>query len=133
MQIEKELLEIERGLWTNDAAYYGENLVEEAMLVFAETGPITRETAVDAIRAENAEGRRWAEVRFDEVRGLRLSDDAHLLSYKVTARWEHELSSGQWLASSVYVRRDAAWKLAFHQQTPVQASESAAPKGNDAR
>jgi hypothetical protein len=54
------------------------SLVEDCLLVFPETGVITRATAVDAIRVENAEGRRWAEVRFDDLRTLRLANDAHV-------------------------------------------------------
>jgi hypothetical protein len=38
---------------------------------------------------------------------------------KVAARWEHEEFKNSALASSVYVKRDGLWKLAFHQQTPL--------------
>jgi hypothetical protein len=113
------LIDIERRLWTNDAQFYRDNLTEDCLLVFAETGVITREIAVDAIRKENEQGRRWAEVNFQEIRQLRLTDTVSLLNYRVTARWEHEESSVTLLASSIYVRRDEAWKLAFHQQTPL--------------
>ena len=113
------LIDIERRLWTNDAAFYQDNLTEDCLLVFAETGVITREIAVDAIRKENEQGRRWAEVNFDEIRELRLTDAVSLLNYRVNARWEHEESSVTLLASSIYVRRDEVWKLALHQQTPV--------------
>ena len=113
------LIEIERRLWTNDAAFYQDNLTDDCLLVFAETGVITREIAVDAIRKENEQGRRRAEVDFEGIRQLRLTEADSLLNYRVTARWEHEESSVTLLASSIYVRRDEAWKLAFHQQTPV--------------
>lgn len=67
MALEKQLLDIEKKLWTNDAVFYENNLIEESLLVFAETGVITRSIAVDAILTENTEGRSWAEVQFDEV------------------------------------------------------------------
>jgi hypothetical protein len=70
MELEKRLLDIERKLWTNDAVFYESHLIDEALLVFPETGVITRSIAVDAILAANAEGRRWAEVQFDDVRSL---------------------------------------------------------------
>jgi hypothetical protein len=114
------LLSIERKLWTNDAVFYENNLSADCLLVFPETGIITRDIAVDAIRKENEEGRSWAEVHFGDIRSLRLADDAALLTYKVAARWEHERSMTTALASSVYINRDDAWKLAFHQQTPLQ-------------
>jgi hypothetical protein len=120
MELEKQLIDIERKLWTNDAVFYKNNLIEESLLVFPETGVITRGVAVDAILTENAEGRRWAEVQFDKVRSLRLADDAALLTYKIAARWEHEESKRSALASSVYIKRDGVWKLAFHQQTPIE-------------
>ena len=56
MDIERRLLDIERKLWTNDPVFYENNLIEEALLVFSETGVITRAVALDAIRQENAEG-----------------------------------------------------------------------------
>jgi hypothetical protein len=119
MDLEHELLAIERPLWTNDAAIYESSLVEDAVLVFAETGVIRREPALAAIRQENADGRRWEEVQFDDVLTLRLAQDAALLTYRATARWASASSRIAVLASSVYVRRDGRWKVAFHQQTPV--------------
>lgn len=44
------LNDIERRLWTNDAAFYQDNLTEDCLPVFAETGLITREIAVDTVR-----------------------------------------------------------------------------------
>jgi hypothetical protein len=118
--VRDHLLTIERRLWTNDAVFYKENLTDDCLLVFPETGVITREVAIDAIRKENEEGRRWAEVNFDQIRNLMLADDVALLTYRVTARWEHEKSAVTALASSVYLKRDdGAWRLTFHQQTPA--------------
>jgi hypothetical protein len=111
------LVNIERKLWTNDAVFYKDNLTEDCVLIFPNTGLITRDVAVEAIRKENEEGRRWAEVDLDEICRLRLAEDVALLTYRVTARWQHEESRTTSLASSLYVERDGAWKLALHQQT----------------
>jgi hypothetical protein len=121
MSLETQLLEVEKRLWRNDAELYHDNLTDEALLVFPETGVITRDVAVDAILLENAGGRRWAEVDFEEVRSVQLTEDVALLTYRVSARWEHEASEYPALASSVYVKREGAWKLAFHQQSPLGA------------
>ncbi|MGH9631045.1 MAG: DUF4440 domain-containing protein [Bryobacteraceae bacterium] len=118
----EELIEIEKKLWTNDAKYYEGTLTKDALLVFAETGVITRETAVAAILIENAEGRRWAEVHFYDVRNVRLADDIALLNYRVAARWENETALTLALATSIYVQGEGRWKLTFHQQTPMAAS-----------
>jgi hypothetical protein len=42
MDIEHELPAIKRPLWTNDAAIYESSRVEDAVLVFAETGVLRR-------------------------------------------------------------------------------------------
>jgi hypothetical protein len=85
MERAQPLLDIERTLWTNDAAFYHSHLIDESLLVFPETGVITRSVAVDAIVAEHAEGRRWAEGPLDDMRSMRLTDEAALLTDKVAA------------------------------------------------
>ncbi len=122
MGLVDELLAVERQLWKNDAELYGHHLIDEALLVFPETGVIGRQVALDAIRQENAEGRRWAEVDIGDVHALELGRDAAVLTYRVAARWEHEAARYMGLASSVYVQRNGEWKLALHQQTPLEAS-----------
>lgn len=129
MDIQNDLLDIERKLWTNNAVIYKHSLTEDAVLVFAETGPITRGDAVEAIHAENAEGRRWEEVEIQDVQVARLTEAARLLTYSVAARREREQSVMKAFASSVYVHHSGAWKLAFHQQTSVQRQ---ARSGQDA-
>lgn len=124
MELLDRLLDIERKLWTNDAPLYRDTLLHDAILIFPETDVITTDAAVEAIRQENAEGRRWAEVRFQQARSVPLSDDAVLLTYRVAARWEHQQAPITARASSVYVRRGDRWKLAHHQQTALQSTES---------
>ena len=123
----EELVSLERELWRNDPVIYGATVIPEVALVFPETGMISRDQAVAAIEQENAEGRRWAEVSFSDIHVLPLVDDAVLLHYRVTARWEHEVSPIVALASSVYVRRDNSWKVAFHQQTEVLGTDRHSP------
>jgi hypothetical protein len=83
-----ELLRIERTLWENNDQVYHETYVPDALLIFPGVGRIDRETAVTAIQKENAEGRAWAEVQFDDAVGRSLMrDTAVLISYCATARW----------------------------------------------
>jgi hypothetical protein len=42
-----------------------------------------------------------------------------LLTYRAFARWNYEDTAGETLCGTVYVSRDGAWKVAFHQQTAV--------------
>jgi hypothetical protein len=118
--LQDDLVGIERRLWSNDADVYATSLTEDAILVFAETGVIGRDTALGAIRQENAEGRRWADVTFDDVLTTQPAQDTAVLTYRVTARWEHQPSATQAFASTLYVRDKGRWKVAFHQQTPVR-------------
>ena len=117
--IRDELLGIERLLWKNDPALYKENYTDDALITFAETGVIDIAFAVEAVRQENAEGRRWAEVAFEDVRTLRVTDDVTLFLYEATARWEHEATPIRVLCTTVYVRRDGRWKAAHHQQSQL--------------
>jgi hypothetical protein len=115
----RELLTIERTLWENNADVYRKTYAPQAVLVFPGVGRIDRETAVAAIHQENAEGRAWAEVRFDDAIGRWLTaDTAALISYCATARWNDEPVASQTLCATVYIRQGEAWRVAFHQQTP---------------
>lgn len=85
-----ELYEIERLLWTNDPGVYYDSLRDDALLVFQETGVVTRDTAVAAICEENREHRHWAEVNSSDQKVLCPTDDTRVLIYKATARWNYE-------------------------------------------
>jgi hypothetical protein len=119
MSVEEELIAIERRLWSNDADFYEATFLPEAVLIFRETGRIDRAFAFDAIREENRNGRQWAEVAFDAVATRPLATDVVLLTYEARARWNDESEVGSALCATIYVRRDDAWRVAFHQQTPM--------------
>jgi hypothetical protein len=114
----EQLLEIERSLWTNDAEGYYERYSPSALLVFPGVGRIDRDTAVAAIRNENAEGRAWAEVTMDEVDGRWIVPDAvALVTYLAMARWNYESQASGYLCSTVYLRGQGTWHVSLHQQT----------------
>jgi len=114
-----DLYQIERSLWTNDPDVYHHSLRHDALLLFQETGVITRDAAIAAIREENRENRRWAEVRFSDQRALSPTRDTRVLIYRATARWNHERDPIAVQCSSIYALHSGAWKLVFHQQTPT--------------
>jgi hypothetical protein len=116
-----DLYQIEKSLWTNDPKVYHDSLHHDALLLFQETGVITRDTAVAAIREENRENRRWAEVEFSDQRVLCPTQDTRVLIYKATARWNYEQNSITVLCSSIYALYSGEWKIVFHQQTPLAA------------
>jgi hypothetical protein len=62
-------------------------------------------------------GQPWTSFHLEDTRVLRLTADTGVVVYAAVAE---RAGSQQYsaLISSIYVRRDDGWKLAFHQQTP---------------
>jgi hypothetical protein len=115
----EELMRIERSLWTNDAALYEATYAPEAILIFPDVGRIGLEQALEAIRAEHAAGRHWADVEFAGVRLTSIASDVEFLSYEATARWNDEKTPARTLCATLYARRGDTWRVLFHQQTSI--------------
>jgi hypothetical protein len=122
-----DLFEIERALWNNDPVLYHDTLRPDALLLFPETGMITRDVAVAAIRALNRLHHYWTDVEFADQRVLSPMHDTRLLVYRATARWNYAESAETVLCSSIYALQSGEWKLILHQQTRVDAEPAAAP------
>ena len=117
MNRDQELTQIERTLWTNDAEIYGRTFLPDAVIIFPEIGRIDLEFALKALRAENAAGRRWADVAFSDVGALAVTPDVALLHYAASARWNDKKEAEKVRCATLYVKRDYVWRVAFHQQT----------------
>jgi hypothetical protein len=110
-----ELLELEERFWKGDAEYYRQNLSSDAVMVFAEPiGTMTKDAIVASIR----DSPRWRHVVITDAQALNVSADAILLIYSASASRSDTEPPYITRASSLYVLRDAEWKMAFHQQTP---------------
>jgi hypothetical protein len=110
----QHLLRLERGFWLEGADYYREHLAEDFLMLVPGPGVVSRAETVRGIEA----GPRWLELETGEERLLHLGPDARLLCYEARAR----RAGGEGysaLVASVYVRREGAWKLVFHQQSPT--------------
>ena len=112
-----ELLTIERQLWRNDASFYADTCLPEAVLIFPDVGRISLDIAVEAIRGENAAGRHWAEVDFSDETAVSIASDTCLLTYHAAARWNDQSIAERVDCLTVYIRRDQRWRVAAHQQT----------------
>lgn len=121
-ELKDELIAIEWSLWKNEPNVYHQTFIPEAILIFPNVGRIGRSEAVDAIREENRAGRAWAEVNLDNVAILNLEDETVLLAYRAAARWNYEKIATTILCSTLYVKREGNWMVAFHQQTVDQIS-----------
>ena len=114
-----ELIDLEESGWTalasGEAAaqeFYDAVLDGDALMLFP--GGATLSSRDEILRSMS--GPPWAWFRIQEPRTLALGNDAGLIAYRARAQREGaEVYSV--LASSVYVRRGAAWKLVFHQHT----------------
>jgi hypothetical protein len=118
MSIEQILTTLERQGWEaltagRGAGFYREHLTADALMVFP-FGVLEREQSIEAIDAAPP----WATYHIDESRVIALDGNSALITYRVTAQREGQPPYTAILTSG-YVRRDGAWKLAFHQQTPL--------------
>ena len=117
MSLLDALMQIERSLWTNDAAIYAAAYLDDAILIFPDVGRIALTDALDAIRAENRAGRHWADTLFQDAAVLEAAPGAAVLSYRAIARWNDEAAPSRVLCATLYVWRDECWRVALHQQT----------------
>ena len=95
-------------------AFYRRYLTDDALMVFPGGAVLSRDAALRAI----ASAPPWDWFRLEEARVVPVGDDGAVLAYRATAQRAGQPEYAAWM-SSVYVRHAGAWKLAFHQQTPI--------------
>jgi len=115
-----ELLELERAGWrslcdSTGAEFYRATMTDDAVMVLANGQVMTRDEVVAAL----AQAPPWASFDLSDVRVVSMGEDAAALVYVGTARRDGDDEPFVGAMSSVYVRRDATWKLALYQQTPI--------------
>ncbi len=116
MALDQDLMKLERGFWTEGGDYYREHVDENCLLAFTEMAGVHSN---EEIAGMNPGAGNWKNVKLDEKGLVQLSDGAAVLTYEVSA----ERATGEpytAVVSSGYVKRDGEWKMAFHQQTPLQ-------------
>ncbi len=114
MDIERELLAIEKSFWTDGPEAYHKNCDDTCLVVFSQMAELMDREAI----AKTAEAGRWRDVSLTPVGVKSLSENAALLSYACSAT-RKDGKAHRAYASSAYVKRDRGWKLAFHQQTVI--------------
>ena len=117
MSLQNDLLALERKFWTGDAGFYRQNLDAKCLTVFSRmAGVQTNDQVADMVSDDK---NRWQDVTLDGKGLVEPTQDTAIVSYEAKA----SRANGQRyhaFVSSGYVRRGGAWKLAFHQQTPVE-------------
>ena len=121
MSIDQTLLELEEqgasALTSgNAAAFYEKTLTEDALMVVPGF-VIDKATFLGSISAEPA----WQTFRIDVPRVIELTPDCSIIRYEATSTRAGQPDSVG-LLSSTYVKRNRAWQLTYHQQTPNPAS-----------
>jgi uncharacterized protein DUF4440 len=117
LPLDSELIEAEREGWqalttTEGADYYERHLAATALMCFP-SGVMTRPEALEAMRS----ARPWSSFEMIDPRVVELTSDSGVLVYQAVAK-RADQPPYRALISSVYIRQDGRWLLAFHQQSP---------------
>ncbi len=109
-----QLLAIEHELAAGPGEPYRRHLAADAVVVVP-GALLDREACAAAIDASPG----WDEYEIVDARTIELGSDSAVLSY----RWRSRRGETTYAAvmSSVYARRDGAWRVVLHQQTPEPA------------
>jgi hypothetical protein len=112
----QEIWDIERELWLLGAEAYRGKMAAECLMAFGPMGVLRNEAIMEAIRSAS----RWREVHMMEQTFIRPADDVGILAYKAKGIRE---GAKIYLAlcTSTYIRDGNGWKIAQHQQTPLEA------------
>jgi hypothetical protein len=113
----EDLLALERGFWESPGhpEYYEQHMAADGLVIFAFEGGLIDKPAVLA-SVEPAGP--WASYDIASPQLVHLSADCVALVYAATARRTGEPDYRANI-TSVYVRRNGAWQLGLHQQSPI--------------
>lgn len=110
-----ELLEIEKGFWTGDSAYFEANADVECLVAFPE---MARAMTNAELAQTASEPKRWRDLDIELQGMVEPGSDIVVLTYRARAtRQSGEAYAA--LVSTGYVHRSNGWKMMFHSQTPL--------------
>ncbi len=114
-----DLIALERQGWEalsadgpTAGAFYDRILDEQCVMLLP--GGMVLDDRAGIVEAMS--GRPWSRYALEDPRCLRPTADTAVVHYGVVAERDGDEYSA--LMSSLYVRRESGWRLAFHQQTP---------------
>jgi len=115
MTVADDLLAMERKFWTEGAAFFRDHADASCLVAFTSMTAVMNK---DELAATVKNAPRWRGLDM-EIKGVVTPQpDLTILSYRASA----ERADGKRyraLVSSAYAKRPDGWKLAFHQQTPL--------------
>jgi len=119
MANKQELLDIEKGFWTGDSAYYEANADVENLVAF----PQMAKAMTNAELAGTAsKPNRWRDLDIKLKGMVEPGSDIVMLTYEARATRENGEPYAA-LVSTGYVHRADGWKMMFHAQTPLDAAQ----------
>ena len=116
MKLEQDLLAREMQFWVGNADFFRQHLNDTCLTASVDHPGLQPK---EAIAASVTQSDSWRSLTIDEKGFLSLGEDAAILTYEASGNRKNG-TRYRALVSSGYVRRDGAWKLAFHQQTPLE-------------
>jgi hypothetical protein len=122
MAIHADLLDLEKQFWNGDAEFYRNNLDDKCLVAFKDMAGVMRKN--DIAEMVNKDPPRWSDLEFEDKGFVEPTDGVVVFSYQASGK----RGSGEKyeaIVSSGYVRRNGFWKMAFHQQTPLENDRGA--------
>ncbi len=115
----QELLDVERGFWTGDSAYYEANADMECLVAFPQMAKAM--TNAELAKTASRPGR-WRNLDIRLKGMVEPGSDIVMLTYEAHATRENGERYAA-LVSTGYVHRADGWKMMFHAQTPIEAAQ----------
>jgi hypothetical protein len=116
MAVRDDLLKLEKQFWTGDADFYREHLDDKCLVAFADMAGVMGKE--DIAQMAKKDPPRWSDLKFEDKGMVTPADGFAILSYQASGK-RGTGAAYKAVVSSGYVKRDGAWKMAFHQQTPL--------------
>ncbi|AZO58046.1 MAG: hypothetical protein EOQ55_30125 [Mesorhizobium sp.] len=114
----KELLDIEKGFWTGDSAYFAAHADVDCLVAFPEMA----QAMTNADLAKTAtKPNRWRDLDIRLKGMVEPGSDIVMLTYEARATRENGEPYAA-LVSTGYVHRADGWKMMFHSQTPIETA-----------
>jgi hypothetical protein len=115
-----ELLALERRGWDalcdgTAAAFYGEVMTDDGLMVLANGAVLDR----DAVVAALGQSPPWRSYQLADLRLVGAGPDSAALVYTGRAARDEDAPPFVGAMTSLYVRTDGVWRLALYTQTPV--------------
>ncbi|MGC4026673.1 MAG: DUF4440 domain-containing protein [Mesorhizobium sp.] len=111
-----KLLALERLLWQSKAEVYRAHIMEDAVIFMNGESAITRDNVIERVNRWEVDGQRWANVELDEMEFLALDNNAAIITYRARGSVRGKNSELFARCTSLYMRRNGALRLAFHEQ-----------------